>query len=88
MKYIKQNIEGYNVKFKIIIGSVDFRDYEYVLQIKYKYKSKQIFSYFIYLERVSNLNEYKTLTDKRLIDKVTPYIIKDIKRRESYLREI
>ena len=65
-----------------------FYNYYNNIQIKYKYKSKQIFSYFIYLERVSNLNEYKTLTDKRLIDKVTPYIIKDIKRRKSYLREI
>ena len=90
MKYIKHNVEGYNVKFKIEIQSTNFRnyDYEYILQIKYKYKPKQIFSYYIYLERVYDLDEYRTLTDKELIDKVTPYLVKDIKRRESYLRQI
>jgi hypothetical protein len=47
MKYIKQNIEGYNIKFKIITTSIDVRNHLYTLQIKYKYKSNQILGYYI-----------------------------------------
>jgi hypothetical protein len=39
-------------------------------------------------DKVYSLDEYKTSTDKELSDMATPYLIKDIKRREAFIRRI
>ena len=88
MKYIKCNLAGYDVKFKIIIQSIDVRDCQYILQIKYKFRPRQIFGYYIYLDRVWDLDKYRTISDKDLINKVKSDIVNDILRRTSFKRKI
>ena len=89
MKYIKCNLVGEQVEFKIVLKSINIRNNLYTLQLKYKFRPYQIFSYCIdNFDEVYSLDEYKTMSDKELTNKVKSDIVRDILRRTAFKRKI
>ena len=82
MKYIKCNIEGRDIKFKLQITKYSNNN-KYFLNILYKIKPFQIFSNTIELGYIweDSLDYYRTISDKELIRIVKNSILKDINRR-------
>ena len=87
MKYIKCNLDGRDIKFKLAITKY-FNTNTYFVNILYKTNPFQIFSNIIKCKDIweDDLDYYRTISDKKLIEIVRDKILKDINRIEGYKR--